>query len=108
MTNEEFENQLRQVPLAMPDPEVKQRLMHRAVRRARTQHRGRALRWAIAAAAGVLIVTNVVFGHLHEQRITQVTGRPAISRPMPGAAYADGLKEMERLMSEVLGENGNS
>ena len=35
MTNEEFENQLRQVPLAMPDPEVKQRLMHRAVRRER-------------------------------------------------------------------------
>ena len=108
MTNGEFENQLRQVPLAMPDPEVKQRLMRQALSKARVQHRGRVLRWALAAAAGALIVTNAVFGHLHEQRITQVTGRPAISRPMPGAAYADGLKEMERLMSEVLGENGNS
>ncbi len=108
MTNEKFENQLRQVPLAMPDPEVKQRLLHRAVRRARAQRRRQVLRWALAAAAGLLILVNVVFDHLHERPITQITGRPAIARPMPGAAYADSLEEMEQLMSEILGENGNS
>ncbi len=108
MTNEEFENQLRRVPLEMPDPEVKQQLLRQALRRARAQRRGQVLRWAFAAAAGLLIVVNVVFGRLHEQRITQITGRPAISRPIPGVAYADSLEERERLMSEVLGENGNS
>ncbi len=108
MNDEQFENQLRQVPLDMPDSEVKRRLMRLALSKARPRRRGRMLRWALAAAAGLLILINVGFERGHQRYITALTGPPAIARPMPGAAYAAGLEQRQEMMSEILGENGNS
>ena len=108
MNYDELEKRLRQIPLSQPDPEVKRQLLQQAARRLRTQRRSRLLRWALAGAAGLLIMINLVFGQVHAQRIAQLTGRPGIQRVVGGAAYADGLREREQMLSDILGPNGNS
>ena len=107
MDNERFEDQLRQVPLGMPDPEVKRRVMRLALSKARARRRGRVLRWAFAAAAGLLIIINLAFGQIHQRHIAQITGRPGYTQPTSGVAYAEGLEQRERMMSDLLGNNGS-
>ena len=108
MEIEDFEEQLRAIPLGSPDPQVKRRLMQRAARLTHRQRRGRLLRWAFAAAAAVLLVINLVFGQIHQEHIARITGRPVYTQRTSGVAYAEGLEQREQLMSELLGENGNS
>ena len=108
METEQFEEQLRTVPLGTPDSQVRRRLMQRAARTARRQHRGRTVRWAFAAAAALLLVINLGFGQIHQERIAQITGRPVYAQRTSGVAYAEGLQQREHLMHELLGENGNS
>ncbi len=108
MENEQFEKQLRAIPLGTPDPQVRRRLMQRATRTVQRQGRGRTLRWAFAAAAALLLVINLAFGQIHQERIAQITGRPIYTQRTSGVAHAEGLEQREHLMSELLGENGNS
>ena len=108
METERFEQQLRTVPLGTPDPQVRRWLIQQATSAAQRWRRGRAVRWAFAAAAALLLVVNLVFGQIHQHRIAQITGRASYTQPRSGVAYAEGLKAREQLMSEVLGENGNS
>ena len=108
METEQFEKQLRAIPLGTPDSQVRRRLMQRAARAAHRQRRGRTLRWAFAAAAGLLLVINLVFGQIPQQHIARITGRPVYTQRTSGVAYAEGLAQREHLMSELLGENGNS
>jgi len=108
METEQFEEQLRAIPLGTPDSRVRRRLMQRAAKAARRQRRARPVRWAFAAAAALLLVINLVFGQIHQEYIAQITGRAVYTQRTSGVAYADGLEQRERLMSELLGENGNS
>jgi len=108
MENEQFEKQLRAIPLGTPDRQVRQRLMQRATRRGQRQRRGGTVRWAFAAAAALLLVINLAFGQIHQERIARITGRPAYTQRTSGVAYAEGLAQREHLMYELLGENGNS
>ena len=108
METEQFEEQLRAIPLGTPDPQVKRRLMQRAARTARRQRRGRTVRWAFAAAVALLLVVNLIFGQIHQECIARITGRPVYTQRTSGVAHAEGLAQREQLMSELLGENGNS
>ena len=108
MKNEQFEKQLRAIPLGAPGPQAKRRLMQQATRTAWRQRRGRAVRWSFAAAAALLLVINLVFGQIHQQCIAQITGRPVYTQRTSGVAYAEALEQREQLMSELLGENGNA
>ena len=108
METERFEQQLRAIPLGMPDSQVRRQLMQQATKAAHRQRRGRAVRWAFAAAAALLLVINLAFGQIHQQHIARITGRPVYTQPRSGVAYAEGLAQREHLMSELLGENGNS
>ncbi len=108
METERFEEQLRAIPLGTPDRQVRRRLMQRAAKAARRQCRGRTLRWAFAAAAALLLVINLIFGQIHQERLARITGHPGYPQPTSGVAYADGLEQREHLMYELLGENGNS
>ncbi len=108
MNYDQLEKRLRQIALRQPDSEVKRRLLRQAARRLHATRRGRRLRWAFAAAAGILIATNLVFGQVHERRLAVLTGRPGIQRVVGGAAYADGLREREQMLSDILGPNGTS
>jgi len=108
METERFEEQLRAIPLGTPEPQVKRRLMQQATTAVRRQRRGRTVRWAFAAAAALLLVINLGFGQIHQQRIARITGRPVYTQRTSGVAYAEGLAQREHLMSELLGENGNS
>ncbi len=108
METERFEEQLRAIPLGTPDPQVKRRLMQRAARAARPQRRGLTVRWAFAAAAALLLVINLGFGQIHQERIARITGRPGYTQGTSGVAYAEALEQREQLMAELLGENGNS
>ncbi len=107
MENERFEKQLRAIPLGTPDAQVRRRLMQQATRTAQRQGWGRTLRWAFAAAAALLMVVNLIFGQIHQERIARITGRPVYTQRTSGVAYAEGLEQREHLMSELLGENGN-
>ena len=108
MENEELEKQLRAIPLGTPDPQVRRRLMQQAARAAQRQRRGRTLRWAFATAAALLLVINLIFGQIHQEHIAQIMGRSGYTQRTSGVAYAEGLEQRERLMDELLGENGNS
>jgi len=108
METEQFEEQLRATPLGAPEPQVRRRLMQRAARTAQRQRRGRTLRWAFAAAAALLLVINLAFGQIHQEHIARITGRPVYTQRTCGVAYADGLEQREQIISELLGENGNS
>lgn len=107
MNYNELESRLRQIPLTQPDPEVKRRLLRQAAGRLRAQRRGRALGWACAAAAGVLIVINLIFGQAHEHRLAALTGRPAVAQSQAGAAYAQTLSQREQMLQDILGPNGS-
>ena len=108
METEQFEEQLRAIPLGTPDPQVRRRLMQQAATVVRRQRLGRTVRWAFAAVAALLLVINLAFGQIHQERIARITGRPVYTQRTSGVAYADGLEQREHLMSELLGENGNS
>ena len=108
MTGERFESLLRQVDLGIPPPTARARLLGRVAARARARRRGRILRWAFATAAAALIVVNVVFENIDQQHLAALTGQPVLTRPMPGAAYAEGLAERQQLLSDVLSQNGGS
>ncbi len=107
MNYDELESRLRQIPLNQPHPEVRRRLLRQAAGRFRAQRCGRALRWAFAAAAGILIVVNLVFGQAHEHRLAALTGRPAVAQSQAGAAYAQTLLEREQMLQDILGPNGS-
>jgi len=107
MNYDELEKRLRQIPLSQPEPHVKNQLLQRAAGRLRAQRRSRLVRWAFAGAAGLLIVINLIFGQVHGQRMAQLTGGPTIQRTVGGAAYADGLREREQMLSDILGPNGS-
>ncbi len=108
MNYDRLERRLRDIPLRQPAPEVKRQLLRRAAGRLRAQRRGHLLRWVFAAAAGLLIVINLVFGQVHSQRIAQLTGRPGIQRVIGSVAYAEGLEYREQMLRDILGPNGNS
>ena len=110
MTSEQFENQLREVSLRMPDPEVKRRVMRLALSRVRARRRGRVLRWAFAAAAGLLIITNVAFERGHQQQMMALTGQaaPATELQLHRISYREGLQQRQQMLFEILRENGNS
>ena len=108
METERFEEQLRAISLGTPDPQVRRRLMQQATSTAQRQRRGRTLRWTFAAAAALLLVINLVFGQIHQEHLAQITGRPVYTQRTSGVAYADGLEQRDRVISELLGENGNS
>ena len=108
METERFEEQLRAIPLDAPDRQVRRRLMQQASRTAQRRRRGRTVRWAFATAAALLLVINLVFGQIHQEHIARITGRPVYTQRTSGVAYAEGLAQREQLMSELLGENGNS
>ena len=108
METKQFEEQLRAIPLGTPDPRVRRRLMQQAASAARRQRRGHTVRWAFAAAAALLLVVNLAFGQIHQEHIAQITGRPVYTQRTSGIAYADGLQQRDRMISDLLGENGNS
>ena len=108
METEQFEEQLRSIPLGTPDRQVKRRLMQRAARVARRQRRGLTVRWAFASAAALLLVVNLLFGQIHQEHIAHITGRPGYTQRTSGVAYAEGLEQREQIISELLRENGNS
>jgi len=82
--------------------------MQRAARAARRQRRGRTPRWAFAAAVALLLVINLAFGQIHQEHIARITGRPVYTQRTSGVAYAEGLEQRDRVIYELLGENGNS
>ncbi len=110
MNDEQFENQLREVSLGMPDPEAKRRLMRLALSRARARRRGRVLRWAFAAATGLLIIINVAFERGHQQHTMALTGQaaPTIELQLHRISYREGLQQRQQMLFEILHENGDS
>jgi hypothetical protein len=101
-----MEERLREVLLAEPPPEVRGRILREAAQRTLRSRWGARLQWALAAAAALLIAANVVFAHVHEARMAELTGgsQAAIAErtPVDAEAYAQALQERERLMSEML------
>lgn len=115
MNYDQLEKRLRRISLRQPDSQIKQRLLRQAASRLHATRRGRRLRWALAATAGILIATNLVFGQVHEQRLAVLTGRPGIQwvtvesqRILAGATLAESLAYREQILSDILGPNGNS
>ncbi|MFP4250240.1 MAG: hypothetical protein ACLFU7_11315 [Armatimonadota bacterium] len=106
MDDRRIEERLREVPLAEPPPELRGRIMREAAERPGRSRWGARLQWALAAAAALLIAANLVFAHVHESRMTELTGgsQAAIAErtQIDAEAYAQAIQERERLMSEML------
>jgi hypothetical protein len=107
MSDDRFEEHLREIPLNGPGPEVKRRLVQRAAARMRGHRRGRTVRLVLAAAAGLLIAVNLVFGQMHEARLAAIIGPEALqSVEGGGPIYADAFAERQRLMGMLLEDSG--
>lgn len=65
-----------------PAPSLRGRLLARGRQRKAARRRGRLLQGALGFVAGALIAINLAFGHLHEQRLTALTGRSAVERTL--------------------------
>ncbi|MFW6155751.1 MAG: hypothetical protein ACOC7J_00415 [Armatimonadota bacterium] len=106
MDDRRIEERLREVPLAEPPPELRGRIMREAAERTQRSRWSTRLQWALAAAAALLIAANLVFAHVHEARMAELTGgsQAAIAQrtQIDAEAYAQALQERERLMSEML------
>jgi hypothetical protein len=106
MDDRRIEERLREVPLAEPPPELRGRIMREAAERARRSRWAGRVQWTLAAAAALLIAANLVFAHVHEARMAELTGgsQAAIAErtPVDAEAYAQAVQERERLMSEML------
>ena len=106
MDDRRMEERLREVPLAEPPPVLRGRIMREAVQRTRRSRWSARLQWTLAAAAALLIAANLVFAHMHEARMAELTGgsQAAIAErpPVDAEAYAQAIQERERLMSEML------
>ncbi len=108
MNYDELERRLRNGSWPELRPEVKAKLMRRAGRRLAARSRKRVFRWALAAAATLLIAINLIGERAHTRRIELITGRPAIHQPIPPKAYANALRYRAQLLSELIGDLGNS
>lgn len=108
MDDRRIEERLREVPLAEPPPELRERILRAAAERPRRSRWAAArAQWALAAAAALLIAANLVFAHVHEARMAALMGgsQGAVAQhasPADAAAYAQAIQERERLMSEML------
>ncbi len=74
MGEDRFEERLRETPLSGPGPDVKERVLQRAAGRRRAGRRARAIRFAFAVAAALLIAVNLVFGQVHQARLAAIVG----------------------------------
>ena len=103
MSDDRFERHLREIPLNGPAPEVKRRLVQRAAARMRAHRREHTVRLVLAAAAALLIAVNLVFGQMHEARLSAILGPEALqSVEGRGPIYADAFAERQRLTSMML------
>ncbi len=106
MDDRRMEERLREVPLAEPPPELRERILRAAAERPRRSRWAARAQWALAAAAALLIAANLVFAHVHQARMADLMGgsQAAIAerKPVDAEAYAQAVQERERLMSEML------
>jgi hypothetical protein len=85
MRDEWLEERLREAPLGEPSAAVRARLLSRARERQGARRWRAWTHWALAAAAGLLLATNLIFGRVHEQRLAALTGGPVIERQLTWA-----------------------
>jgi len=107
MSENRFEERLRETPLNGPAAEVRERVLQRAAGRRRARRRTRAIRFAFAAAAVLLIAVNLVFGQVHQARLAAIVGPESVqSVDSGGPIYADAFVARQRLMSMLLEDSG--
>ena len=102
MSEDRFEERLRGTPLNGPGPEVREGVLQRAAGRRRARERRRAIRFAFAAAAVLLIAVNLVFGQVHQARLAAIVGPQVAVAPRDGPILANAFAERQRLMSSLL------
>ena len=102
MSEDRFEERLRETPLNGPAPEVRERVLQRAAGRRRTRRRARAIRFAFAAAAVLLVAVNLVFGQVHQARLAAIVGPQVTVARSDQPMLADAFAERQRLMSSLL------
>ncbi len=100
MSDELFEKKLREVSLGEPSPTVRERLLARARDRVRARRRARVVQWALTAAAGLIVATNLAFGHVHERKLTALMGQ---SRAEKTVAWVDPKLYQEQHSMLLLG-----
>ncbi len=108
MNDEHLERLLRDTIPPGPPAQLKARLLHKAGRKLAARRRAGIIRWAFAVAAGLLIAVNVAFTRVHEHRLEQITGRPAMMAPADEAAFAAMLSSRARELSAIMSDWGNS
>ena len=107
MNDEQLERLLRDASPSGPPPELRAELLQRATHKVAARRRGEIIRWAFAAAAGLLIAINVAFGHVHERRMEQITGRPTVTLPNNGTVLAAQFNWRNQELLELIGDLGN-
>ena len=107
MSEDRFEERLRETPLNGPGPEVRERVLQHAAGRMRARRRARAIRFAFAAAAVLLIVVNLAFGQVHQARLEAIVGpQVAVAERSNTPLRAEAFAERQRLMSSLLEDVG--
>jgi len=104
MSEDRFEERLRETPLNGPAPEVRERVLQRAAGRAGARRRTRAIRFAFAVAAVLVIAVNLVFGQVHQARLAAIVGPQVAVARSDRPMLADAFAERQRLMSSLLEE----
>ncbi|MFQ5810533.1 MAG: hypothetical protein ACE5JM_13030 [Armatimonadota bacterium] len=108
MKPDDLERRLRNGSWPELRPKVKASLMHRARRRMAARRPRPLFRWALAAAAALLIAINLIGERAHTRRMDVITGGAAIDHPIAPGVYAEARRYRVELLSEITGHLGNS
>lgn len=100
----DIEQALAQKPLPEPTPHTRAAMLARARRERRGRMIERIWGWTLAAAATLLLVLNLHFGHVHEQRMIALAGPQGIERPVDPKVFVRQFEQRRRLLTMWLTE----
>jgi len=103
-----FEQRLRAVSLREPSEATAAQLFGRAALRMRSQRLWRGMTVTLVAAAGLLLMINVLVGEFYAQRIAGLSTPPGMSgRLQTRLIFAENLRARKRFISKSLQPNAD-
>lgn len=95
----DFELRMARTPLPEPPPGLRTALLSRAGRERRWRTVGRAWRWTLVVATGLLLVLNLHFSRAHEREMIGLVGPPGIERPLEAKVFVQSLEHRRHVLT---------
>jgi len=109
MHKSDFEEMLAQLPLPVPPPELRTKLLAHAHRQQRLSFWQRVWGWSLAAITALLLALNLYISHIQERQIIALVGPATVEKTMDmDRLWRHRLEQQSQLSlleAELMGEN---